>query len=118
MQDLNIFKRFHSLHIVNENTDSQTQHKYDMIIGRDLLRELGITLNFSDQTMTWDESTVRMKDPEEFADISSPLHEFFWHCECYETQALQDASVCLKKILDAKYAPADLDEIVRQCASD
>ena len=56
-----------------------------------------------------------MKDPEEFADISSPLHEFFWHCECYETQALQDASVRLKKILDAKYAPADLDEIVRQC---
>ena len=56
-------------------------HKYDMIIGRDLLSELGITLNFSDQTMTWDESTVRMKDPEEFADISSPLHEFFWHCE-------------------------------------
>ena len=52
-------------------------HKYDMIIGRDLLSELGITLNFSDQTMTWDESTVRMKDPKEFADISSPLHEFF-----------------------------------------
>ena len=65
--------------------------------------------------MTWDESTVRMKDPEEFADISSPLHEFFWHCESYETQALQDASARLKKILDAKYAPADLVEIVRQC---
>ena len=25
------------------------------------------------------------------------------------------SSVRLKKILDAKYAPADLDEIVRQC---
>ena len=86
---------------------SSGPHKYDMIIGRDLLSELGITLNFSDQTMTWDESTVRMKDPEEFADISSPLHEFFWHCESYETQALQDASARLKKILDAKYAPAD-----------
>ena len=36
--------------------------------------------------MTWNESTVRMKDPKKFADISSPLHEFFWHCECYETQ--------------------------------
>jgi len=52
-------------------------HKYGKIIGHDLMRELGITLNFSDQTMTWHESTVRIKDPEEFADISSPLHEFF-----------------------------------------
>ncbi len=56
---------------------SPSPHKYDKRIGRDLTRELGITLNFSDHTMTWHESTVRMKDPEEFADISSPLHEFF-----------------------------------------
>jgi len=90
-------------------------HKYDMIVGRDLLSELGITLNFSDQTVTWQDSTIHMKDPELLSDISSPLHEFFWHYECYESQCLQDASSRLKKILDAKYAPADLDEIVRQC---
>ena len=29
--------------------------------------------------------------------------------------ALQEASARLQKILDAKYAPADLDEVVRTC---
>jgi hypothetical protein len=36
---------------------------------------------------------------------------FYWHEESYESQAINDASSCLKKILDTKYEPADLDKI-------
>jgi xylose isomerase len=32
-----------------------------MIIGRDLLGELGIILNFNDKTVTWDTDTIPMK---------------------------------------------------------
>jgi hypothetical protein len=34
---------------------------YDAVIGRDLLRELGIILNFKDNTVTWDDSTIHMR---------------------------------------------------------
>jgi hypothetical protein len=33
-----------------------------MIIGRDLLGELGIIMNFNDHTVTWDTDTIPMKD--------------------------------------------------------
>ena len=38
-------------------------NSYDMIIGRDLLHELGIDLLFSLGVMKWDNATVPMRDP-------------------------------------------------------
>ena len=61
-------------------------HRYDMILGRDVLSELGITLDFIDQTMTWDDSTMRMKDPESFLDLLDPINDFFWSIDHYERQ--------------------------------
>ena len=84
-----------------------------MILGRDVLSELGIMLNFKVQTITWDDSTISMKDPESLADLLDPINDFFWSNDHYETEALQEASTCLKKILDAKYAPADLNVVIQ-----
>jgi hypothetical protein len=86
-----------------------------MIVGRDLMSQLGIILDFDGQTMMWDKSTIKMRDNEDLFDINSPINEFYWHEESYESQALNDASSHLKKILDAKYEPADLDKIARNC---
>jgi hypothetical protein len=41
---------------------SKSSSTYDMIIGQDLLGELGIILNFNDHTVTWDTDTIPMKD--------------------------------------------------------
>jgi hypothetical protein len=41
---------------------SESSSTYDMIMGRDLLRELGIIMNFNDHTVTWDTDTIPMKD--------------------------------------------------------
>jgi hypothetical protein len=86
-----------------------------MIVGRDLMSQLGIVLDFDGQTMTWDESTIKMKEYEDLSDINSPINDFYWHEESYESQALNDTSSCLKKILDTKYEPADLNKIARNC---
>jgi hypothetical protein len=86
-----------------------------MIIGHDLMSQLRIILDFDRQTMTWDESTIKMKEYEDLLDIDSPVNEFYWHEESYESQALNDASACLKKISDAKYEAADLNKIARKC---
>jgi hypothetical protein len=65
--------------------------------------------------MTWDESTIKMKEYKDLLDIDSLINEFYWHEESYESQALNDASAHLKKTLDAKYEPADLGKIARNC---
>ena len=39
---------------------------YDMIIGRDLMVQLGLTTNFKRQVLQWDGTTVHIKDPRNF----------------------------------------------------
>ena len=45
----------HSVHVV------KTLDDYDIIIGRDLLHELGIDIRFSTKTMFWNDVKVDMK---------------------------------------------------------
>jgi hypothetical protein len=41
---------------------SESSSTYDMIMGRDLLGELGIIINFNDHTVTWDTDNIPLKD--------------------------------------------------------
>ena len=74
-------------------------HRYDMILGHDVLSELGITFDLMDQTITCNDLTIRMKDPESFPDLLDPVNDFFWSNNLYKTEALQEASAHLQKIL-------------------
>ena len=78
---------------------------YDMILGTDLLRELGFILDFKEETITWDDATLPMKprdaEPPDFYSLSDEVEG-------------EEASDCIKEILDAKYKPADLKEVVGQ----
>ena len=49
-----------------------------------------------------------MKDPESLLDLLDPVNDFFLNNNHYETEVLQEASIHLQKILDAKYALAGL----------
>jgi hypothetical protein len=75
---------------------------YDMIVGRDLLDELGMTLDFKNHIMTWDSAEVPMKDPQNL------------HIHIPE-ENLSTEMDRIHKILDAKYAPANLEQLVNQC---
>ena len=46
-----------SVHVVNLNID-----RYDMIIGRDLIRSLGIDIHGVDMTIHWDNSAIPWRD--------------------------------------------------------
>ena len=81
----------------NLHVDSTpSPHQYDMILGHNIMSELGITLDFKDQTMTWDDSTINMKDPESLPDLLDPINDFFWSTNLYETEVLQEASAHLQ----------------------
>jgi hypothetical protein len=58
---------------------------------------MGIILDFDGQTMTWDKSTVKIKEYEDLSDINSPINEFYWHAEIHESQALNEYLHILRK---------------------
>ena len=59
---------------------------------------------FSSNTVEWHQATVPFKD-------TDTLKNEVFHVE--EPEAIQDAHSRLKKILDAKYEPADLDAVCK-----
>ena len=42
---------------------------YDMIMGRDLLHELGIVMDFSKATVTWDNAWINIQGPGLFKEM-------------------------------------------------
>ena len=75
---------------------------YDIILGQDLLKELGFIINYKDETMTWDDATIGMKP----LDAKKP--NFF---ALGETDTTSDLADRMSNILAAKYAPADSEEV-------
>ena len=47
---------------------------YEMIIGRDLMHELGLTMNFQEGRVCWDNAWINMQDPILFSEM--PMEEF------------------------------------------
>ena len=51
----------HDISTKYQQKSSTNSCRYDMIIGRDLLNELGIVLNFNDKTITWEKAQITMR---------------------------------------------------------
>jgi hypothetical protein len=81
-----------------------------MIMGRDLLDNIGIILIFNDHTVTWDTDTIPMKD-------RGTLHTQDALLEVYlasnEPQSLVNECSRSTKILDADYKPAILEDVAQ-----
>ena len=58
-----ILPKFHRSQHINKIKMKLFHQKccYDMIIGRDLLNELGIILDFNDKTITWEKAQITMR---------------------------------------------------------
>ena len=54
----------HPFHVDNDKGESGIG--YDMIIGRDMMVQLGLTTKFRIQFLQWDGVTVHMKEPSNF----------------------------------------------------
>ena len=54
----------HRFHVDNKKSDSGIG--YDMIIGHDLIVQIGLTADFKRQVLQWGGSTVNMKEPSSF----------------------------------------------------
>jgi len=92
-----------NMHIVSSKTMN-----YDIIIGRDMLEELGIIIDFKTKQITWDETSVPMRT---MAEIK---HDGYF---VNDSETIAEAIARTKRILDAHYKAADLDEIVANCSN-
>jgi hypothetical protein len=71
-----------------------------MIIGQDLLGELGIIMNFNDHTVNWDTDTIPMKDRGTLSSVEALIEVYI---SANEPQTLRDEYSRATKILDAEY---------------
>ena len=79
---------------------------YDIIIGIDLLIELGIDLINSTQVIKWDDAEIPMRA------IDSTIHDSYL---INDPPAIQAETARITSILDAKYEKADIEQIAKQC---
>ena len=102
---------------IDESDSPDSGIGYDMIIGRDLLNELGIDLSFKTKTISWDEMVVPMAthysyDKTEKKDLSyKEIRQLVVQTE--EPRVTKDATQRLHKIMESNYEKANLEEVVR-----
>ncbi len=104
--ELNFFKysnskRFHiEPDVVEYDEDSKPQ--YDLILGTETMKELGIILNFRDKMITIDEIILPMRDINKLQGSSILQALRHNHSLAMEPQSTQDATQRATRILDAK----------------
>lgn len=93
--------------------------RYDIIIGRDLMSELRMRLDFDEHVVTWKEVgqyPMRPKYDVQSHRTKSDLRDALWLDMRIMNDAANDEDLFATEILDAKYAKADLEQVVRQCS--
>ena len=86
---------------------AQNLGSYDMIIGRDLLTDLGITLDFGGQCSHYQHVQVPMKPVDGTVETA-------YHVQ--EPATVEEATSRVTKILDAHYEKADLSKVCEECS--
>ena len=82
---------------------TKQESNYDIILGRDILRELGLKFDFSTNKIIWDNIEISMKP------VDCNQKE---HLSIQDSEHVSKETKRIKKILDAKYKKANLEELV------
>ncbi len=93
---------------------------FDLILGSNTMKELGIVLDFWTKEITFDEISLPMRDINKLTtkaqiEKSWLLNNSFYKENTKEPQSTLEATKCLIQILDAKYKKADIRAITENC---
>ena len=81
---------------------------YDLIIGRDLMHEIGIDICFSTAEVRWDNASIPMQS------VDKSTEEFEQELLFAQDPLTTDAER-IQNIVESKYCPADLNKIAVEC---
>jgi hypothetical protein len=95
---------------VDDRTESKTA-LYDMIIGMDLMCDIGIYVNTKDKTVVWEDIAVPLKERGDLQDTA--MCELLYHV-VQEPEILKEAEERHARILDADYSKVELEEYVKE----
>ena len=102
----------HRFHVYND--EGKSGIGYYMIIGRDLMVQLGLTADFKRQVLQWDSTTVHIKDPRNLigqSDLTKrEMREVVMQTE--EPASTRETTDRMVKIIDSTYEKADLKQLV------
>ena len=93
------------------HVDEQQLTHYDLLIGRDLLNEVGIDLLFSSKQICWEGATTSMRDPTTFRD--QPVEQLVKQTLAQD-QIEEDF---IQRMTEQKYSPANLKEEAEKCSN-
>ncbi|MGH3053717.1 MAG: retropepsin-like aspartic protease, partial [Gaiellaceae bacterium] len=93
------------------DADPKTQ-RYDVIIGRDLMHELGIKLDFEKCVIGWDGAEIAMREYRPFYTNDQAERELE---ESFASDHVSSTTERVMKILDANYQKADLKKLANDC---
>eukprot|EP00804_Cyclotella_cryptica_P016680 CCRYP_001999-RA/>CCRYP_001999-RA protein AED:0.06 eAED:0.06 QI:1397/-1/1/1/-1/1/1/255/979 len=104
--------------VVEYKEDDMTKPGFDLILGSNTLKELGIVLDFRTKEITVDDISLPMRDINKLKTRATVEKAWTMNNSIYqetskEPQSTLEATKRLMKILDAKYEKADLRAIVR-----
>ena len=92
-----------------DNKTEKDKALYDMIIGMDMLVELGLYINTDEKTVCWDSTRILLKERGELQDAN--VMKMLYHI-VIERPNLEQAEERQSCILDADYSAVDIDDYV------
>ena len=90
-------------------TTTSESAPYDIILGSDFMEALGIDLQYSSHTITWDACTIPLKPAGTLVDETICEAIYYAHTQPPLLQAMEQRQ---HQILDADYSKVDLDSMV------
>ena len=98
---------------VNTHLVKKVSDRYDMIIGRDVMSELGIALDFKDRLIMYEHIQLPMTDMDNMTPTGGRvLNELHYATGIQEPPLAAEAVNRVSQILDAKYAPTTPEQIL------
>ena len=94
-----------------DNSDPESCN-YDLIIGRDLMLEIGIDLCFSSTEIRWDNASIPMQSVDK---LDKQLVDNFEKELLFAHDPVTTDAERIQNIVENKYCPADLNTIVKNC---
>ena len=101
----------YKIHVDDSRTEDNCQ--YDMLLGGDLCTELGLLIDYNDNKVHWDNTDTPMVDRDVFRRNNVLFHELYENT--FDSEPVKQATSRMTKILDNTYHKANLLEIVDKC---